>query len=110
MAYRIAVLEVGTGSGYQAAILSQLVPKVYSVERIVALQTQARERYHSWAYTIFHSSIPMVPGAGLSMRLIKRLLSPLHLKKCHRSLLEQLDIGGMMVIPVAVSRAYRNCY
>src|SRR6056297_3268827 len=37
-----SVLEVGTGSGYQAAILSQLVPKVYSVERIVALQTQAR--------------------------------------------------------------------
>lgn len=37
------VLEVGTGSGYQAAVLSLLVRKVYSVERIQALHTRARE-------------------------------------------------------------------
>jgi protein-L-isoaspartate(D-aspartate) O-methyltransferase len=38
------VLEVGTGSGYQAAVLSQLVPVVYSVERIMSLLRQARLR------------------------------------------------------------------
>ncbi len=38
------VLEVGTGSGYQTAILAQLVPEVYTVERIAGLQTQAKER------------------------------------------------------------------
>ncbi len=38
------VLEIGTGSGYQAAVLSQLVPQVYSVERIMSLLRQARLR------------------------------------------------------------------
>jgi protein-L-isoaspartate(D-aspartate) O-methyltransferase len=41
------VLEVGTGSGYQAAVLAQLVPKVYTVERIMALVPLARQRFRS---------------------------------------------------------------
>jgi len=39
------VLEVGTGSGYQAAVLAQLVPKVYTVERIEPLVNLARQRF-----------------------------------------------------------------
>ena len=39
------VLEVGTGSGYQAAVLAQLVPKVYTVERIEPLVQLARQRF-----------------------------------------------------------------
>lgn len=39
------VLEVGTGSGYQAAVLARLVPQVYSVERIEAFLRAARERF-----------------------------------------------------------------
>jgi len=95
-----AVLEVGTGSGYQAAILSQLVPKVYSVERIVALQTQARERYHmlginnialkhsdgSWGWPQFG------PYKAIIVTAAPEEVPP--------GLLEQLDVGGIMVIPV----------
>lgn len=40
------VLEVGTGSGYQAAVLAQLVPKVFTTERIGELQRTARQRFH----------------------------------------------------------------
>jgi len=40
------VLEVGTGSGYQAAVLSMLVPQVFTVERIEELLKQARRRFH----------------------------------------------------------------
>ena len=38
------VLEVGTGSGYQTSVLAQLIPEVYTVERIAGLQEQARQR------------------------------------------------------------------
>ncbi|MDH3949030.1 MAG: protein-L-isoaspartate(D-aspartate) O-methyltransferase [Gammaproteobacteria bacterium] len=40
----LRVLEVGTGSGYQTSVLAQLVPEVYTVERIAGLQEQARQR------------------------------------------------------------------
>ncbi len=42
----LKVLEVGTGSGYQAAILASLVPKVFTVERIEELLKLARRRFH----------------------------------------------------------------
>lgn len=94
------VLEVGTGSGYQAAILSRLVPKVYSVERIVALQTKARERYHrlginnislkhtdgSWGWPQ-HGPFPAIIVTAAP-------------EEVPQALLEQLAIGGIMVIPV----------
>ena len=95
-----AVLEVGTGSGYQAAILSQLVPKVYSVERIVALQTQARERYHMLGINniaLKHSDGSWGwPQYGPYEAIIVTAAP----EEVPQGLLEQLDIGGMMVIPV----------
>lgn len=94
------VLEVGTGSGYQAAILSQLVPRVFSVERIVALQTKARERYHklnlnnimlkhsdgSWGWPQ-HAPYPAIIVTAAP-------------EQVPEALLEQLAVGGVMVIPV----------
>ncbi len=94
------VLEVGTGSGYQAAILSQLVPQVYSVERIVALQNQARERYHmlginnvvlhhtdgSWGWQR-HAPYPAIIVTAAPEQVPEALLG-------------QLAVGGIMIIPV----------
>ena len=95
-----AVLEVGTGSGYQAAILSQLVPKVYSVERIVALQTQARERYHMLG--INNISLKHSDGSWGWPQFgpYKAIIVTAAPEEVPQGLLEQLDIGGMMVIPV----------
>ena len=95
-----AVLEVGTGSGYQAAILSQLVPKVYSVERIVALQKQARERYHMLG--IHNIALKHSDGSwGWPQHApYKAIIVTAAPEEVPQGLLEQLDIGGIMVIPV----------
>lgn len=94
------VLEVGTGSGYQAAVLSQLVPQVYSVERIVALQTQARERYHQLRLnniSLNHSDGSWGwPQYGPFPAIIVTAAP----EEIPESLLEQLTIGGIMIIPV----------
>lgn len=49
------VLEIGTGSGYQAAILAEIVAEVYTVEIIEALATEARERLKRLGYTNVHT-------------------------------------------------------
>ena len=54
------ILEVGTGLGYQAAVLSRLVSKVYSLEVVQPLARQARERLHRLHYT----NVEVVTGDG----------------------------------------------
>lgn len=94
------VLEVGTGSGYQAAILAELVDHVYSIEIIEALATRARQDlvrlgynnittklgdgYYGWAEHGPFDSIVVTAAAG-------------HVPP---PLIEQLKPGGRMVIPV----------
>lgn len=94
------VLEVGTGSGYQSAILSRLVPKVYTVERISALLQKAREAHGklglmnvfskhsdgSWGWE------PNAPYPAIMVTAAPESVPP--------SLLDQLAVGGRMVIPV----------
>lgn len=103
-----SVLEVGTGSGYQAAILSQLVSKVYSVERIVALQTQARERYHQLG--IHNISLKHSDGSwgwpqyGPYPAIIVTAAP----EQVPEALLQQLAPGGIMVIPVGSQRGVQK--
>ena len=68
------VLEVGTGSGYQATILAQLVDEVYTVERIEPLLKKAKERLESCGLAISQLNYPMVVLAGKSMRYMTALL------------------------------------
>ncbi len=94
------VLEVGTGSGYQSAILSRLVPKVYTVERISALLQKAREAHRKLGLmNVFskHSDgswgwAPNAPYQAIIVTAAPKTVPP--------SLLEQLAVGGRMVIPV----------
>ncbi len=94
------VLEVGTGSGYQSAILSRLVPKVYTVERISALLQKAREAHRKMGLmNVFskHSDgswgwAPNAPYQAIMVTAAPESVPP--------SLLEQLAVGGRLVIPV----------
>lgn len=94
------VLEVGTGSGYQAAILSCLVEKVFTVERIEELLKLARRRFHKLKlnniYTRYadgHLGWPsQAPFDGIMITAAAGSVPP--------ELLEQLRVGGTLVAPV----------
>jgi protein-L-isoaspartate(D-aspartate) O-methyltransferase len=94
------VLEVGTGSGYQAAILACLVPKVFTVERIEELLKRARRRFHKLhlhnIYTRYadgHLGWPsQAPFDGIIVTAAANGVPV--------ELIEQLRIGGVLVVPV----------
>ncbi len=94
------VLEVGTGSGYQAAILSHLVPQVFTLERIDELLKLARRRFHNLRlnniyvrYADGHLGWPsQAPFDGIMVTAVAQNVP--------MELLEQLRIGGLAVMPV----------
>lgn len=94
------VLELGTGSGYQTAILAGMVEQVFSVERIRILQEQARQRLRKLGYRNVMLRLSnggmgwpeMGPFDGIMVTAAPRELP--------RELLDQLADGGVMVAPV----------
>ncbi|MFB2733747.1 protein-L-isoaspartate(D-aspartate) O-methyltransferase [Shewanella mangrovisoli] len=94
------VLEVGTGSGYQAAILAQLVPELCTIERIKGLQIQARQRLKrldlhnvSFKYGDGWQGWPnRSPFDGIMVTAAAA--------KVPEALLSQLAEGGVLIIPV----------
>lgn len=94
------VLEVGTGSGYQAAVLSRLIKRVYSVERIAALSNQARIRFSQLDYN--NISLRHTDGSwgweehAPYPAIIVTAAPP----EVPDALLAQLADGGILIIPV----------
>lgn len=94
------VLEVGTGSGYQAAVLAQLVDKVYSIEIIEPLAEQARERLQRLGYDNVETRLgdgyfgweEQAPFDAIVVTAAASHVPP--------PLIGQLKPGGRMVIPV----------
>lgn len=94
------VLEIGTGSGYQTAVLSHLVPRLFTVERILPLQQLARKRIT--ALQMRNVSFKYSDG-GLGWAEFapyEGILVSAAPAEIPRSLLEQLTDGGVMLIPV----------
>ncbi len=94
------VLEVGTGSGYQAAILSRLAREVVSVERYRTLADLARGRLTALAY----NNVEVVSGDGLagvpSRAPFDRIIVTAATEDVPPALTEQLGEGGIMVVPL----------
>ncbi|MFP4481680.1 MAG: protein-L-isoaspartate(D-aspartate) O-methyltransferase [Thermovirgaceae bacterium] len=97
-----SVLEVGTGSGYQAAVLAELGAHVYSIERIPALALQAQQNLSAAGYDIV---VRISDGCeGLEeFSPYDRVLVTAAADKVHPEWEKQISVGGKILAPVKVS-------
>jgi len=97
------ILEIGTGSGYQTAILAELARKVYSVERMRVLAERARRLLEKLGY----SNVKILLGDGTlgweESSPYDRILVTAGAREIPQPLTDQLEEGGVMVIPVGNS-------
>ncbi|KQC13083.1 MAG: hypothetical protein APR63_01270 [Desulfuromonas sp. SDB] len=96
----MTVLEIGTGSGYQAAVLAEIVKKVYSIERIPELAEKAEQNVKKMGY----QNIVIRVGDGSvgwpEMSPFQGIIVTAGAPSIPNSLQEQLDIQGKLVIPI----------
>ncbi|MEK6748416.1 MAG: protein-L-isoaspartate(D-aspartate) O-methyltransferase [Pseudomonadota bacterium] len=104
------VLEIGTGSGYQAAVIACLAQQVISVEVIPGLATEARQRLARLGYTNIevHSAdgrLGWPPGAPYDGIIVTAAA-----EEVPAALLAQLKIGGRLVIPLGAPHSAQSLY
>jgi protein-L-isoaspartate(D-aspartate) O-methyltransferase len=94
------VLEIGTGSGYQAAVLSRIAREVVSIERYRTLADVARERLKTLGY----SNVTVLAGDGFAgapdRAPFDRIMVTAAAEDVPQALVEQLGAGGKMVLPL----------
>jgi len=102
------VLEVGTGSGYQAAVLSRLAREVVSIERYRTLAEQARHRLAALGY----DNVEIVVGDGLDgvpgRAPYDRIVVTAAAESVPLILLDQLADGGIMILPLGPHGGAQN--
>ena len=100
---RDKILEIGTGSGYQTAILSKLARRIYSIERFKPLYEEARAIFRKLQL----NNITSLWGDGsqgvVEQQPFDRIIVTAAAEDPPPTLLNQLKIGGIMVIPVGQS-------
>lgn len=105
---RDKVLEVGTGSGYQAVILSQLARRVYTIDRHKTLVSQARAAFDQLGITNI-TSLTADGSFGLPDQApFDRILVTAAAEDPPGPLMAQLKIGGVMVLPVGQSNSVQT--
>ncbi|MEM9576108.1 MAG: protein-L-isoaspartate(D-aspartate) O-methyltransferase [Pseudomonadota bacterium] len=108
LSHRDKVLEVGTGSGYQAAILSRLARRVYTVDRHSRLVREARTLFETMKLT----NITAITGDGSfglpDQAPFDRIIVTAAAEDPPGTLIDQLKVGGIMVVPVGQSNAVQH--
>jgi protein-L-isoaspartate(D-aspartate) O-methyltransferase len=103
----LKVLEVGTGSGYQAAMLACLVPKVFTVERIEELLKLARRRFHKLGLHNIYTRYADGHLGWPSQAPFDGIIVTAAASEIPQELILQLRIGGVLVAPVESSGIQR---
>jgi protein-L-isoaspartate(D-aspartate) O-methyltransferase len=94
------VLEIGTGSGYQAAILAEIVYRVYTIERIHSLLLKARKRFDSLRYHNIVTRYSDGTTGWTDESPFDAIIVTAGAPSIPTTLVNQLAIGGRMAIPV----------
>jgi protein-L-isoaspartate(D-aspartate) O-methyltransferase len=98
---RHKVLEVGTGSGYQASILSHLCRRVYTIERYRTLHRQAQSRFDELKLTNITAMVGDGSKGWPEQAPFDRIIVTAAAPEIPQILVDQLKIDGIMVVPVA---------
>ena len=94
------VLEIGCGSGYQAAVLSHLFRGVFTIERIEPLLLEAKQRFRSLGINNIHTRTDDGQNGWVSYAPYDRILFSATAREIPVKLFDQLADGGILVAPV----------
>ncbi|WP_455373434.1 protein-L-isoaspartate(D-aspartate) O-methyltransferase [Limibacillus halophilus] len=97
----VKILEVGTGSGYQASVLSRLFRRVYTVERYRELLKEAESRFEQLRITNITAKVGDGYRGWTEQAPFQRIIVTAAPAEVPGSLVDQLGEGGVMVIPLA---------
>jgi protein-L-isoaspartate(D-aspartate) O-methyltransferase len=104
------VLEIGTGSGYQAAVLSLLAQEVYTIERYAALLEEALLRFSELGLRNIHAKVGDGNEGWPEAAPFDRIMLTAAATAVPDALLEQLAPDGVMVVPVGPERGDQELY
>jgi protein-L-isoaspartate(D-aspartate) O-methyltransferase len=94
------VLEIGTGSGYQAAVLAEIVYRVYTIERLHALYKKTRRIFDELRYYNIVTRYSDGTSGWIDESPFDAIIVTAGAPSIPKTLVDQLSIGGRMVIPV----------